>query len=235
MVVTAAYDGPERSTQKSQLERAYEALQLAIVSCEIVPESKIRIAEICEIYGFSTGAVREALSRLTADGFVVAEPQKGFRAAPISIDDLKELTESRIEVERLCLKLSIEKGDVGWEGKVLVAHHSLQRIPIRLKDQGNKLNPAWAAQHEEFHHALAAGCQNRWLMRLRQTLYQQSERYRQMSVPLESQQRDIEKEHKYLCDAALDRDLPRASSALQSHLEKTTEIIINGLWPELIP
>ncbi len=235
MVVTATYDGPERSTQKSQLERAYEALQLAIVSCEIAPESKIRIAEVCEIYGFSTGSVREALSRLTADGFVVAEPQKGFRAAPISIDDLKELTESRIEVERLCLKLSIEKGDVSWEGKVLVAHHGLQRIPIRLKDQGNKLNPAWAAQHEEFHLALAAGCQNRWLMRLRQTLYQQSERYRQMSVPLESQQRDIEKEHKDLCDAALDRDIPRASLVLQSHLEKTTEIILNGLWPELIP
>ena len=52
----------------------------------------------------------EALSRLAAEGFVLAESQRGFRVAPVSRDDLFDLAERRIELETNVLARSIERG-----------------------------------------------------------------------------------------------------------------------------
>lgn len=63
--------------------------------------------------GGGPGAVREALSRLSSECLVIAEPQRGFRAAPISEEDLVQLLEARKEIERLCLHRAMGCGDAG--------------------------------------------------------------------------------------------------------------------------
>ena len=72
--------GGARVRSRSQAEDTYQVLRREILSCSIAPGSKILIGDICARLGFSSGAVREALSRLSAEGLAVAEPQKGFRA-----------------------------------------------------------------------------------------------------------------------------------------------------------
>jgi DNA-binding GntR family transcriptional regulator len=54
--------------------------------------------------------VREALSHPASEGFVVSEPQRGFRVAPLSVDTLRDLTDVRCSIEALCLRGAIEKG-----------------------------------------------------------------------------------------------------------------------------
>ena len=43
-----------------------------------------------------TGLFTHHLSRLTSEGLVVAEPQRGFRAAPISAEELRDITGVRV-------------------------------------------------------------------------------------------------------------------------------------------
>ena len=74
-------------------------LRADIVSCRIRPGEKLNISTISKRFGVSLAAVREALSRLMAAGLVVAEDQRGFRASPLSIPDLMDLTQTRIEIE----------------------------------------------------------------------------------------------------------------------------------------
>lgn len=62
---------------------------------------------LSETLGVSLGSVREALVRLTMEGLVLSEPSKGFVVAPISLDDLDDLTDTRIELETHCLRRSI--------------------------------------------------------------------------------------------------------------------------------
>src|ERR1700731_5490431 len=80
-------------------QRAYEGLRADLLACRIRPGSRLKIQELCDRCSVSLGAVREALSRLTSEGLVVSEPQRGFRAAPVSVADLQDLTMVRIEVE----------------------------------------------------------------------------------------------------------------------------------------
>src|SRR5438132_9546483 len=97
-----------RDTPQNLTQAAYEGLRADLLACRIPPGSRLKIQELCTRLSVSLGAIREALSRLTSEGLVVAEPQRGFRAAPISAEDLSDLTRTRIKIESLCLRRAIE-------------------------------------------------------------------------------------------------------------------------------
>src|SRR3954468_1853004 len=92
---------------KSLTEAVVEALRADILTCRLLPGAKLKIGDLCTRFGVSLGAVREALSHLAAEGLVVAETQRGFQVAPVSAEDLADLTATRIDIEGLALRRSI--------------------------------------------------------------------------------------------------------------------------------
>jgi DNA-binding GntR family transcriptional regulator len=198
------------------------------LSCRILPGSRLKIQELCTRLSVSLGAIREALSRLTSEGLVVAEPQRGFRAAPISPEDLSDLTRVRIEIEALCLRRAIALGDVDWEARLVAAFHRLSRTPERAPSDPVRSNDEWAAAHAAFHLALVEGCGSPWLLRLHSQLYDQSERYRRLSVSLARQARKIGDEHQAIMDATLGRDADKAVALVTAHMTETTNILLTA-------
>lgn len=212
----------------SRTQGLYERVRADVLSCRLRPNEKITIVDLCKEHQVSPGAVREALSRLTSEGLVTAEPQRGFWVAPVSENDLKQLTEARMEIERLCLERAIAGGDLGWEASLVAAYHELSRTPERVRDDEVRLSEDWASAHSRFHQALVEACDNVWLLRLRTQLYAQAERYRRLSVPLGVEKRDLNLEHKDIMEAALARDIDQACKHLGDHIRATTRIILNS-------
>ena len=91
-----------------------ERLRADILSTKLVPGQKLHIAGLAKQFSVSLTAVREALSRLVADGLVQASDQRGFRVSPVSSADLEDVTRTRIDIESLALRRSIERGDQAW-------------------------------------------------------------------------------------------------------------------------
>src|SRR5580658_5059639 len=143
-----------KESSANMTQGAYEGLRADLLACRILPGAKLKIQELCDRLSVSLGAIREALSRLTSEGLVVAEPQRGFRAAPISASDLVDLTMVRIEVDSLCLTRAIACGDVDWETGLVAAAHRLERTPERALDDPARSNEDWAEAHAAFHLAL---------------------------------------------------------------------------------
>src|SRR3974390_2862204 len=108
-------------SSRTQADRMFETLRGGILACRLLPGSKLRINDIAESSEVSLGAVREALSRLGAEGLVIAESQKGYRVTPLSEEDLRDLTEARAEIERIALSRSIAHGDLEWESNLVAA------------------------------------------------------------------------------------------------------------------
>jgi DNA-binding GntR family transcriptional regulator len=212
----------------TQADAAYAVLHDEILQCRLAPGSRIVISDIAMKYGFSPGAVREALSRLAAERMTVATAQKGYSVAEVSIDELKDLTRTRITIEQLCLRSAIEKGDVEWETSIVAAYHRLHRVPVYTPGDALRLNPNWAAAHTTYHAALASGCDSPWMLTLRAMLYAQTERYRHISVVLAREERDIDAEHKGILNACLDRDIQLALRLIDAHLTKTSEILLSS-------
>ncbi len=213
----------------SLTQAAYQKLRADLLACRFRPGERLKINDICKGSSFTLSAVREALSRLTSEGLVVAEPQRGFRAAPISDDELRDLTSVRIEIEGLCLRRAIAAGDLTWESLIVAAYHRLSRTPERATGDESRLEDEWSLAHAAFHEAIVKACDSPWLLRLRDTLYAQGERYRRLSIPLSKEPRDLDEEHRGIMEAVLARNPDEASMLLAAHLNLTSRILLKRL------
>jgi DNA-binding GntR family transcriptional regulator len=215
-------------SNETQSDRVFGLVRADILGCRLMPGSKLRINEIAEQIGVSLGAVREALSRLGAEGLVIAESQKGFRVTPLSTEELLDLTEARVEIEGIALSRSIERGDLEWETDVVAAWHRLTRTNERVPEDTRRLSDKWVVAHAAFHGALVSACGSAKLLHIRSQLYEQSERYRRYSAPLDRTERNVAAEHQRIFDAAVARDVDEATRAISDHLRTTAAILITS-------
>jgi DNA-binding GntR family transcriptional regulator len=208
---------------------AYAELRSQLLACHFAPGEKLKIDDLCRRFAVGSSAVREALSRLASEGFVVSEPQRGFRVAPLSIDALRDLTDVRCSIEALCLQSAIEKGGVEWQSQVVAALHRLTHTPVWADKAARRYSDEYAKAHEIFHEVLAAGCGSPWLLHLRTILFNHSERYRWFTGPLSKVDRDLDREHREIAEAALSRDSERAVALMNEHLQMTAKVILDAV------
>ena len=211
---------------RSQTSTAYARLRADILAGRFAPGDKLKIADLSVSLTVSSSAVREALSRLVSDQLVVSRDQKGFVVAPLSVEDLQDLTDVRCEIEAVALRRSVARGNDDWEGALLAAAHRLRRTPMRSGDRC-ALAGQWVLRHSAFHTALVSACGSRRLLSLHAQLYEQSERYRGLSIYVEGD-RDVGSEHDALVDAAMERDGDRLVGLALAHLRKTTALIVDA-------
>lgn len=224
-------DEPSYAAHKSMTSRTYERLRNAIITAQYRPGAKLKIDALKDQLDASLGAVREALARLTSEGLVSAQPQRGFSVSLISRRDLLDLTETRIEIEQICVASSIMNGDLEWEGRVLSVSHQLSKLTRLSKDSGHNDVKDWHSCHQRFHEEITSACTNTWWLKLRKQLDMQSDRYRRLSGPLAEYERDIDSEHRAIADAVLARDVETAKDLLGKHLRLTTEILLASKMP----
>ncbi len=203
----------------------YARLRTDILTGKCRPSEKLLIVPLGNRFSVSVAAVREALSRLVADGLVIAEDQRGFRVSPLSLADLHDVTQTRIELECLALRLSILRGDGAWEAELDRAWAALcQPEFLTAQDRLNRAE-AWSALHGGFHAALVGACGLEWLKRFRATLYEQSERYRLLGMAVTGGERDVHGEHRRIYEATRARDTVAAEAALAAHFQHTANAI----------
>ena len=211
---------------RSQTSTAYARLRADILAGRFAPGDKLKIADLGLSLSVNSSAVREALSRLVSDQLVVSRDQKGFVVAPLSIEDLEDLTDLRCDIEAVALRRSVKRGHDDWEGALLGAAHRLRRTPMKSAENAS-LTEQWTARHAAFHAALVAACGSRRLLKLHAQLYEQSERYRGLSVYVEGD-RDVAGEHDTLVDAAMERDADRLVELTLAHFRRTSALIIDA-------
>ncbi|MGB6104989.1 MAG: FCD domain-containing protein [Pusillimonas sp.] len=216
------------SQKLTQAETVRHLIRAEILDGRLTPGAKLNIKSLESRLGVSLGAIREALSRLSAEGMVTAEAHRGYRVSTVSAEELLDLTKTRIEIESLCLRQAIQNGDVEWETRIVGAAHRMERLQHSASDPEARVTDNWLQAHGEFHEALVSACPSAWLHRMRTLLYEQSERYRRLSVPLDTDHRDVREEHRRLMDAVLRRDEATALRELEQHLLATAQIILRS-------
>jgi DNA-binding GntR family transcriptional regulator len=220
---SAASSRKERSTSLSN--EIYRSIRNEIVKCELDPGAKLQIDRLADRYGVSLSAVREALSRLSADGLVVAQPQRGFWVAPVALDDLRDITRARVEIESICVRWSVENGNAEWERRLSDSHERLRSIdPIDIDTHA--VTNEWETEHNEFHEALTANCGNAALTMVRRQLFERAERYRCLAGKLMQHGRGVAQEHALILQAARRRDGVLTAALIASHIRATSENLL---------
>jgi DNA-binding GntR family transcriptional regulator len=220
---TADYD--------SVSEKAYRRIRLDIIFGKLAPGEKLKLERLREDYGASVSTLRELLSRLSSEGLVVAEGQRGFEVAPISGENLRELASLRLLLESHALTQSFKAGDMDWEGRVVAAYHKLSAIEKRLLTGDRADAETWKRYDFEFHHALISACGSNALLEIHAPVYDKYLRYQMIAGVFRGE--IAAHEHKKLLDCALSRDAKAARDVLVVHIEACVDFTLeNGSWPK---
>jgi GntR family transcriptional regulator, carbon starvation induced regulator len=203
---------------------AYHQLRADIIEGVLKPGEKLRTEHLKDRYNVGAATLREALALLTADALVVSQHQRGFRVAPMSVEDFRDITETRAMMEAQSIRLAIRHGDDEWEANLSAAFHRLSRAEERLAN-GDVHESYWEECNRKFHEALNAGSQSRWIRHFLAILYRQSERYRHLAF-INARDRDVHQEHVGIFEAAINRDEDLAAALIEQHVRATLDVVI---------
>ncbi|AVO49194.1 transcriptional regulator [Melaminivora suipulveris] len=210
---------------RTLIERAYEQLRGDIIEGRLAPGEKLRVEHMKERYGVSAGTLREAITRLASDALVATEGQRGFRVAPIALEELEDLTRLRVQLETDALRQSMRNGGPAWRAAVGEAFEALSaEEPIRPERR-----PQWEALNLRFHEALLSGHDSQWTLRVLRLLSRHSERYRSYAITLPGSRRDVHAEHIEIVRYVLAGQEARAALALEAHIRATPDLLIQAL------
>ena len=197
-------------------ENAYGRIRGDIISGRLAPGQRLRLDKLRQSYRVSVSTLREILNRLSSEGLVLAEGQRGFEVPPVSAGDLKEIAELRLLLETRALEDSFAAGDVEWEGRVVAAHHKLASMERRMSQGDRSQTDLWKRYDWEFHQALISACGSQVLMETHAAVFDKYLRYQMIALSFRG---DIAvREHKTLHDCALDRDAETARKILSRHV-----------------
>jgi len=220
------YANPESSESSrpvSSTQRVADELRKRIVTCAIEPGEKLKVESLKAMLDVGASPIREALSLLTSDQLVERIDQRGFRAAPADKTQFQEILTLRCQLEEIALRNSVSQGGVEWEEHLVLSHHRLQQAK-RSKPED------WELAHRNFHEALLQACGSPILLRFCAQLYDLNIRYRFLAGRSERyEERDIEKEHRDIMDAAIDRDADAACKTLLTHYRRTGEFLFERI------
>jgi DNA-binding GntR family transcriptional regulator len=185
------------------------------------PGKKLKLEMLKADYGASISTLREILNRLQSERLVVAEGQKGFEVAPVSIANLREIAALRQLLESRALEQSFRAGDMEWEARVVAAHHRLSRMEERMARGDRSGTEAWKQYDWQFHQALISACGSKMLIDIHAAVFDQYLRYQMIAL---SYRGDIAaREHALLLESALKRDAAHACDVLRRHVSGGVE------------
>lgn len=145
-----------RDSGRPRREQVYEALRGRLMSGEFSYRDRLAEERVAALLAVSRTPVREALTRLAADGLVEKRPDGGYYPAEPDLAGLRDLYEIRVTLELRGLERALELGTV---------HDPALLKPLRdrwlaLRDDPPPPDPAFVALDENFHITLSRASGN---------------------------------------------------------------------------
>lgn len=180
----------------------------------LVGGQQLRQDELATRLGMSRTPVREAISRLQAEGLAVVERNRGATVFNPTPEELTEIYDIRILLEPRAAQLAVKRANA----RVLA---QLRELYTKMAEQ-----PAWefSRLNREFHMTLYRSCEHHELYEHIKSLRYRSDPYVRILVGGGGGEQ-AQRGHMALIEAVADRDELGAASITEDHLNATLETV----------
>lgn len=204
---------------------ALAELREAIVTGEIPPGTPIRLQECADRLQMSTVPIREALRFLEQKGLIERTPHRGVYVSAMSAADLEDTYQIRLDLEARAVRLAAERMTDDDRARILALVASYADASLADDSSARSL-------HGDIHMSLYELSGSKWLLLLLPVLWDNSERYRRLALPVRGSAMERVEEHRRIVEACAAGDPDRAEEALRVHLSNSFEAAIKALRAE---
>jgi DNA-binding GntR family transcriptional regulator len=200
----------------SVVDLAYQRIRSMVIEGEIPPGARLGQVELAEQLGISRTPVREALRRLTGEGLAEFVPNRGFRAACPSIDDVLRRLEVRSLVKPGIARLAAERRT---DADLARLHETIER-EARAETRIEAHDAS-----RDFHITLAQATGNRELVAVLEAMWIVEIGRRLLSARATSAdwRRFDVAEHRAIAAAVADRDGALAGRLMTEHVAEALQ------------
>ena len=200
-------------------DRIASELRERIFRGELAGGLPLRQEQIAEEFGVSRIPVREALSRLEAEGLVVRSHNRGCTVATLSFADLLESVEIRKALECAALRLAVPK---------LTARDAARAEEILARYARATRPDEWTELNLEFHLTLSRPSGMPRILRMIEEIVRGTNRYLRVYISSVAGRDVPMEEHQAILEAARAGDAKRAVRLLEAHVERTRRMLADN-------
>lgn len=197
--------------QMSLSQQAYESIKRKIIYLELEPGVVIDELSLQKELKLGRTPIREALKRLEGEQLVTIIPRRGMFVSEISITDLYQIFELRVELETLAVRLAVQRGtDQHWQ----------QMETILNSPRWDELSNIDLIEIDDACHRIifqAAG--NRFLEQTLNTYYTLSLRLWYFFLAKIGDMQAAVKEHRQIYEAICAGQADEAARLMKEHLQ----------------
>lgn len=212
-------DGTESADYKTKVDVAYEQLRRWIISGRLKPGEKLDQTWLATHLRVSRTPLRQALQRLVADKLIDAEPHRSAVVAPLSLDEMEDLCQSRRVLEAML-------------GEVAAANCSESLIE-KMRQVLNLQDAALAADDahrftdldREFHFLLYRSAGYPRAYEITQALRDASERYVRFYMVQLGGAAESVGEHRKILQLCVDHDVKSVREEIEHHVIHGLEMV----------
>jgi DNA-binding GntR family transcriptional regulator len=208
-----------RVKRASLAGQVYGRLRRLITYHELEPGQKLGLVEVADKLDVSLTPLREALSKLEREGFVVHQPNRGYFVAEITADEARELFEAREAIETYAVTVGIpgaSEADLEALGQAIDSYGRAVDKPERDRFLEDK----------RLHLRLVALAGNQLLVRMLEQVFDRIIMKLRISELPRERGPAAHKEHQAIWAAVRKRDPEKATRLLRVHLAASKGYIL---------
>ena len=202
--------------QQTISDKAYLAITELVFKRKLKPGDRLIETKLANDLGISRTPLREAITRLSQDGFFVTEPRKGTYVRDFQIEDVIEVYDIRIALEGLAARLSVEHLNA----------NDLKKIKERFLIGDIADLPEIDSS---LHSLFIKHSGNKRLVCILGNIYNLTQMLRILGYASTVKSQQATSDHIQIIEALLKKDADLASSLVVEHITKTKESIISKL------
>lgn len=193
-------------------QRAYSQIKERIITTALKPGAVIEEAELMAELGLGRTPIREALKLLEAERLVVVSPRRGMFVADVSLTDLRQIEEIRLELDTLCVRLAVQRMTPSQL-------EEMRRLVAELEQvEGQYTQEELLNLDRRFHAVLREACNNQLLEAECKMFFNLSLRIWHLFVNRLGPENLAEDAFVEILAAAETKDVQRADRAMRRHI-----------------
>ncbi len=201
--------------RESTWQRIESDLLDDIAAGSLQPGERLDETKLAERFGVSRTPVREALSRLTAQGVLVTGEKRGVRVAQYSREELAQMFEAMQEIESICARLANQR-------LTLLARSEIEMAQAQCKAAA-KANDriAYIRANEALHLSIYRATDNQYIFDLASGFRRKTGPFRAKKLETQADLLASVQNHEVLLDKIFSGDSQVAVDGMREHMTES--------------